>query len=151
MSGKAVAKRMGTNLFADSGVTDGIAKDHEDVVAADWLAGIVSGKEPFFRSAVLPVLAQGFKQDRGQHHHAIFLPFTLMHGDGHARRIDVADSQTGYFGAPQAGRVNGHEQGAAFEMLRRSEYLCYLLATKDQRKLLCCAREWNVLWQKRVL
>ena len=58
MSSKAVAKGMGTNLFADSGVTDGIAKDHEHVVATDRLARIVSGKEPFFRSAQIVDIAE---------------------------------------------------------------------------------------------
>jgi len=52
---------MGANLLSDSGMTDGIAKDHEHVVAADRLAGVVSGEKPFFGFAVSPVLPQGFK------------------------------------------------------------------------------------------
>jgi hypothetical protein len=100
---------------------------------------------------VSPVLPQGIQQHRGQHHHAILLPFALMDGDDHACRVDIADSQTGHLGAPQAGGVDGHQQGTAFEMRRYGEYSCHLLLTEDQRKSLLLAGKGNVLQQKSPL
>ena len=76
--------------------------------------------------------AAGIQQNRGQHHQAIFLPFPLMDSDGHACRVDIADAQTGDLGAPQAGGVDGHQQGTAFEMQRCGEYPCHFLPAKDQ-------------------
>jgi len=52
---------MGAKLFADSSVADGIAKDHEDIVAADGSAGVGSGEKPFFGFAMSPVRSQSFK------------------------------------------------------------------------------------------
>jgi hypothetical protein len=62
MGRKAVAKRVGANLLGDSGTTDGIVKNHEDIVAADRLIGSYSGKEPFLGFGVSPVLPQSVQQ-----------------------------------------------------------------------------------------
>src|SRR5262245_20868113 len=100
MGSKAVAKRMGTNLLGDSSATDGIVKHHKDVVAADRLVWASSREEPFPGFLEVPVLSQGMQQNRGLHHDSIPVPFALMDGDRHARRVDIAHSQTGHLGAP---------------------------------------------------
>src|SRR5215472_6307021 len=100
MSSKAVAKRMGTNFLADSSAVDSIVKHHKDVVAADRLGGVSSGEEPFPWLLGSPVRSQGIQQNRRQHHDSISLSFALMDSDGHARRVDVAYSQTRHLGAP---------------------------------------------------
>ena len=65
-----------------------------------------------------------------------------------ACRVDVADSQTGHLGAPQAGGVDGHQQGTTFEMRRCGEYPCHFLPAEDQKKSLLLAWKGNVLQQK---
>ena len=59
MSSKAVAQRMGTNLLADASEADSVAKNHEDVIAADRLIRVSSGEEPFLGFVASPVLSQG--------------------------------------------------------------------------------------------
>jgi hypothetical protein len=124
-------------------VADGIAKDHEDIVAADGLAGVAPGKSHWVCNLASTLAKFQVKQGTTS---PLDPSAPLMHGDCHARRIDVVNSQTSYFGASQAGGGDGHQHGAAFEISRRGEYPCYLLGTEDQGKLLHLAGEWNVFW-----
>ena len=55
-----------------------------------------------------------------------FLAFPLTHSDGHTCR-DVTASQAGHLGTSQAGRVDGHQPGTAFEVQRCGEYPSYFL------------------------
>ena len=84
---------MRRDLLGNSGAADGIVKDPEDVVVADRLVRVFSGKEPLLWFRVAPVLPQGLQQNGRQHDHSILLPFTLMNRNGHARRVDVVDSR----------------------------------------------------------
>src|SRR5882762_6944897 len=131
-----VTKGMGRDLLGNSGAADRIVKDPEDVVVADRLIRVFPGKEPLLWFRMSTVLPQGLQQNGRQHDHSILLPFALMNRNGHARRVDVVHSQASHLGAPQAGRVDGHQQGTTFEMRRNGEYSCPLLLTEDQRKLL---------------
>jgi Phage integrase, N-terminal SAM-like domain len=87
----------------------GLRRSEVARVAADRLVRGSSGEKPFLRFVFSPVLSQGIQQNRGQHHHAIFLPFPLMDGHGHAFRVDVADSQavaSGYPVSPSVTRLS---------------------------------------------
>src|SRR5215472_6627342 len=74
-----------------------------------------------------------------------FLAFPLKHGDGHTCRVDVTASQAGHLGTWHAGRVDGHQQGMAFEVHRCGEYPCYFLLAEDQSKSLLVAWKGSVL------
>jgi hypothetical protein len=142
---------MRRDLLGDSSATDGIVKNREDVVVTDRLVRIFSGKEPLLGFVVSPVLPQGLQQNGRQHDQSILLPFALTDCDGHARRVDVVHSQVGRLGAPQTCRVDGHQQGATFEVRRHGEYSCHLLLAEDQGKSLLLPWERNVLEQERAL
>ena len=150
MSCKAVPQRMRRDLLGDSSAADGIVKDREDVVVADRVVRVFSGKEPLLGFVVSPVLPQDLEQNGRQHDHSILLSFA-MDRNGHARRVDVVHSQVGRLGAPQARRVDGHQQGATFEVRRRVEYSCHFLLAEDQGKSLLLPWERNVLQQERAL
>lgn len=132
---------MGADLLGDSSATDSMLKYHKDVVAADRLVWGSSREKPFLRFVFSPVLSQGIQQNRGQHHNPIFLPFPLMDGNGQAFRVDVADSQASDLGAPQAGGINGHQQGAAFEMLRCGQAAVAVVLLKEPSSIQGLSRD----------
>jgi hypothetical protein len=56
-----LAQGMRRDLLGNSGVADGIVKNHEDVVGTDRLARGSSGEEPLRGLVVSPILPQGVK------------------------------------------------------------------------------------------
>ena len=78
--------------------------------------------------------SQFLQQDRAEHHVTVLLAFATLNVHDHASTIDIADLQTRELGAPHAGAVQGHQNGAIEGSGGGIDELCDLLLTENDGK-----------------
>jgi len=124
VGGEAMAEHVGIDTFLNPGAAGGF---DASVVGRLVIHGVIStvpavaGKKPDrLLAQTSPVSAQFLEQDRAEHDVAVLMAFAVLNVHDHASAIDVADLQARELGAPHAGAVEGHQNGA-IEGSRRSK------------------------------
>ena len=99
------------------------------VLSGDRALRYLAREEPERRSVAFPVDAQQLEQLRREHHLAIFMTLALTDTDDLALAVDIRHPQVGELGNPQAGGIDGHQDGAVFEVRRGFEDCCHFCGT----------------------
>src|SRR3984885_4067502 len=128
------------DLFLNTGKLGRFSARLPDHLGGNRMIGgvpAVAGKQPHggFPAQTAIVLAQRFEQIRAQHHIAIPAAFAALHVNYVAATVYIRDLQPGEFGAPEACRIEGHEQSALKGRGRGFDETVDFLSAEDGRKM----------------
>ena len=126
-----------------SGFT-GLPADGQNGLAGDRAVWRVAREEPDRRSVALPVKPQHLKQLGREHHLAILAALALTDADDLPLAVDIRPSEVGELGDSQAGGVDGHQDGAVFEVAGGFKYGCNFGGTQNHRQFFLVPRVGNM-------
>jgi len=116
----------------------------QTVVCVIGRSGHCPREEPGHWSVPFPVELQDLQQLRREHQLAIFVTFALTDKDELALAVDIRHPQVNDLGNPQAGRIEGHQDGAVFEVRRVLEERDDFGRAQDDRQFLLVPRVRNM-------
>src|SRR5580704_15489943 len=114
--------------------------DAPDTLPADWALRSFAGEEPGGGSIGFPVAAEQVEQSRREHYLAILAALSLADTDDLPLAVDIGHQQVDDLGNPQAGRIDGHEDRAMFEVAGDCKDRRYFGGAQDDRQLLFVSR-----------
>src|SRR5260370_20297182 len=118
--------------------------DAPDTLPADWALRSFAGEEPGSGSVAFPVGAKQVEQSWREHYLAILAALCLTDTDDLPLAVDIGHPQVDDLGNPQAGRIDGHEDRAMFEVAGDPKDRRYFGAAQDDGQLLFVSRVRNM-------
>jgi hypothetical protein len=143
IGGEAMPQSMRGYALRKVGGFASLPADCEDCLSCDRALWWITREEPDRRSVALPVGAQHLKQLGRQHHLAILAALALTNADDLSLAVDIRHPQVRELGDSQAGGINGHQDGAVFEVAGGVEDGCDFGRTQDYRQFFLVARVRN--------
>jgi hypothetical protein len=147
VGGVTVTQGVHAGLLGDASGQHGQTAEALHLPDADGAAGLDAGKQAVVGAVLAPVVAQTLEQQTGQRHEAVLVALAATDVQGHARRVDVAQTQVADFGDAQAAAVGGlQEHGeAVIDIEGSGDDAGHLVLAEDSRQRFGLLAEGNHL------